>query len=165
MEVLRRSNKVVQDTISLKEVIINIENDELEPMINKMMLRFPHLAQDTFKELDNKSMVNCRKVSKIWCHFIDNQRCQWIRKMQRTRQVINRLRIVSISQVLRYGSFWEFLCGFSSTWRCSVRIFNFFHCKKVFSIRLKILRTFHQRKTFCDIFFSLLLSSWAELSQ
>ena len=74
---------VVQDTISLKEVIINIENDELEPMINKMMLRFPHLAQDTFKELDNKTMVNCRKVSKIWCNFIDNEKFQWVRKVQR----------------------------------------------------------------------------------
>ena len=46
-----------QDTISLKEVIINIENNELEPMIEDIMLKFPQLAQDTFNQLDNESMA------------------------------------------------------------------------------------------------------------
>ena len=72
---------------SLKEIIINIElNEDLEPIIDKMIVKFPHLAQEIFKELDYKSIANCQKVSKIWFGFIDNQKFQCIRKMQEYKE-------------------------------------------------------------------------------
>ena len=37
-----------------------------QPTIDKMIVKFPHLAQEIFKELDYKSIANCQKVSKIW---------------------------------------------------------------------------------------------------
>ena len=50
--------------------------------LDEMMLRFPHLAQDVFEELDNKSLANCRNLSRSCCDFIDNEKFYWVRKIQ-----------------------------------------------------------------------------------
>jgi len=34
--------------------------------------RFPHIATQIFEQLDNKSLTNCREVSKSWQKFIDD---------------------------------------------------------------------------------------------
>jgi len=41
--------------------------------------RFPHIAKQIFEKLDNKSLTNCRVVSKSWQEFIDNRKLLWIR--------------------------------------------------------------------------------------
>ena len=46
-----------------------------------IMLKFPNLAEEILKELENESVANCRKISKPWRSFIDNQKFLWIRKM------------------------------------------------------------------------------------
>ena len=66
-----------------REVKINIEKEETGPIIYNMMLRFPHLARDIFKELDNKSLENCRKLNRQCCDFIHNQKFPWIRSIRR----------------------------------------------------------------------------------
>ena len=66
---------MAQAITSLKKE--NIYYDNLEPMIDQMMLKFPHLAHDILKELDNISMANCRNISKQWCNFIDVQKFQF----------------------------------------------------------------------------------------
>ena len=50
--------------------------------IQNMMGRFPLLFKDIFKELDNKSLVQCRKVNLMWQNFIDNQSFIWIQKIK-----------------------------------------------------------------------------------
>ena len=40
---------------------------------------FPHIADQIFQQLDNKSLTNCREVSKSWLKFIDDRNISWIR--------------------------------------------------------------------------------------
>ena len=36
--------------------------------------RFPHIGEQTFKILSNKSLAKCMTVSRTWNHFIKNYR-------------------------------------------------------------------------------------------
>ena len=72
-------NKVI--FTSKKEVAIIIDNIKTT-FLDEMMLRFPHIVQDVFEELDNKSLKKCRIVSRTCHDFIDNQKFYWIRKIQ-----------------------------------------------------------------------------------
>ena len=72
-------NKVIFS--SKKEVAIVIDDIETT-FLDEMMLRFPHIVQDVFKELDNKSLTNCRNVSRACCDFIDDEKLYWVRKIQ-----------------------------------------------------------------------------------
>ena len=51
------------------------------PTIDTMLSRFPAVAEDIFKELNNKSLTKCRKVSVQWQNFIDNQKFIWLRRI------------------------------------------------------------------------------------
>ena len=54
--------------------------------------RFPHIAEQIFEQLDNKSLSKCREVNKVWKNFIDERNYPWIR-------------IVKIPTVLTKGKF------------------------------------------------------------
>jgi ankyrin repeat protein len=45
-------------------------------------MRFPHLSDDIFGELDYKSLIKFREVSKFWSKNIHEQRIYWIRKIE-----------------------------------------------------------------------------------
>ena len=68
---------------SNREVRINIENGEF---IEQMVLRFPKLAKDIFKDLDDKSLKNCLNVSREWSKFIPNEKFPWERCIQSIRR-------------------------------------------------------------------------------
>ena len=38
---------------------------------------FAHVAEQIFKKLDNKSLTNCREVSKSWRDCIDDRNLSW----------------------------------------------------------------------------------------
>ena len=63
------------------EVVIDIDGTEASAL-NIMIVRFPHVATDIFKELDNETLANCRKVSRLWCDHLDNQKMYWVRMIQ-----------------------------------------------------------------------------------
>ena len=65
-----------------KEVAIEMEDFGLSSM-DETMIRFPVLFQGILKELDNTSLRKCRKVSKGWQNFIDNERFVLFRKIQK----------------------------------------------------------------------------------
>ena len=68
---------------NVREVIgINMTKFDT-PKINIVLSRFPCIAQDIFKELDNKSLIKCRKLSVPVQNFIDNEKFIWIRQMQK----------------------------------------------------------------------------------
>ena len=46
-------------------------------------MRFPHLIEDIFGELDYKSLVKFKEVSKFWSKNIHEQRIYWIRKIEK----------------------------------------------------------------------------------
>ena len=45
--------------------------------MEEILLRFLHLGDSIFESLDNKSLVNCKKVSRLWNNF--NKDKEWIR--------------------------------------------------------------------------------------
>ena len=58
--------------------------------MDNLILRFPQVVEQIFEQLDDKSLVECRKVEKLWQKFIDERNYPWIR-------------IVEIPTVLRQG--------------------------------------------------------------
>ena len=44
-----------------------------------LSLRFPHLIENIFCELDNQNLVDFREVNRTFRSFIDNGRFRWIR--------------------------------------------------------------------------------------
>ena len=42
-------------------------------------LRFSHLSEGIFNLLNNESIAKCRKVSRFWNQFLDNDKQLWIR--------------------------------------------------------------------------------------
>ena len=73
---------------SKEVVVINMTSFD-NPTIITMLSRFPSLAQDIFKELDNKSLIKCRKVSVQWQNFVDNQKYNWIRRVHKSNGSMN----------------------------------------------------------------------------
>ena len=45
--------------------------------------RFPHLGEAIFDQVDDKTLINCRKMSQIWCQIIDGQRNTWLRLLKK----------------------------------------------------------------------------------
>ena len=45
-------------------------------------MRFPHIGEKIFEELDNKSLAMCRRADRSWKTFIDDQKFSWIRKIR-----------------------------------------------------------------------------------
>ena len=56
-------------------------------MMEEICLRFCHLSEAIFKEIDNKSLNECRKVCHIFCKSIDGKKFKWIRIFQ--KQMVN----------------------------------------------------------------------------
>ena len=50
--------------------------------LENFCMRFPHLSDDIFGELDYKSLIKFREVSKFWSESIHTQRIYWIRKIE-----------------------------------------------------------------------------------
>ena len=48
-----------------------------------MILKFPHIAGNIFGELDDISMINSKEVSKSWRVFLDEEKVQWYRILQK----------------------------------------------------------------------------------
>ena len=51
--------------------------------IEDQFLRFPHLSESIFNQLDDVTLADCRKVNRIWLNFIDNERFLWIRVIKK----------------------------------------------------------------------------------
>ena len=51
--------------------------------MDELLRRFPDVAQNIFKQLDDKSLANCRKVNKFWSNFIDTSSLLWRRRIQK----------------------------------------------------------------------------------
>ena len=54
-----------------------------ESIMDNALLRFPHLGESIFEELDNESLAKSREVCDFWKIFIDDQKLPWIRMIKR----------------------------------------------------------------------------------
>ena len=52
--------------------------------------RFDHITKQIFMQLDKKSLVNCREVSKSWQKYIDDKNFPWIQ-------------IINVPKILKEG--------------------------------------------------------------
>ena len=74
-----------KDIIKLTtEVAIDIDGCE-DSVIDGIILRFPDVTQDIFKELNDETLTTCRNMSRLWCDYLDNQKFYWVRMIQRYR--------------------------------------------------------------------------------
>ena len=51
--------------------------------MEELLLRIPGLGENIFSQLDNKSLADCKKVSKSWNNFISDQKFPSIRIIQK----------------------------------------------------------------------------------
>ena len=42
--------------------------------MDEIILRFPHLAEQIFSELDNKSVAKCRDTNRLWQDIINREK-------------------------------------------------------------------------------------------
>ena len=47
-----------------------------------LFLRFPHLREGILDKLDDKNLVKCKEISRIWCQILETEKLYWIRKIQ-----------------------------------------------------------------------------------
>ena len=52
--------------------------------MEEILLRFPHLSENIFDSLCNKSLHHSKNVSRSWCNFLENQKFHEIRKIMAT---------------------------------------------------------------------------------
>ena len=50
--------------------------------MEEILMRFPHIGEQIFEELGNKSLAICRQADRSWKTFIDDQKFPWIRKIR-----------------------------------------------------------------------------------
>ena len=63
---------------------------DLSLVMRDLILRFPHVAEQIFQQLDNEDLAKSREVEKLWKKFIDERNYPW-------------LRIVNIPTILQDG--------------------------------------------------------------
>ena len=70
MATMQELKNLGKDILKLTtEVAIQIDGVEAS-VIDGFILRFPYVACDIFKELDNESLTTCRSVSRLWCKIL-----------------------------------------------------------------------------------------------
>ena len=50
--------------------------------MEELIKRFPSIAQDVQKELDNRSLTKCKEVSPLWNDSVDNKKEIWLRRIR-----------------------------------------------------------------------------------
>ena len=50
--------------------------------MEEIFLRFPHLAEGIFEKLNDKTLANCKIVSRSWKAPIDDLKTTWIRVLK-----------------------------------------------------------------------------------
>ena len=51
--------------------------------MEEVLVRFPHIGNQVFQQLDNEDLIKCRKISPSWNEFIGNQKLPWIRMIKK----------------------------------------------------------------------------------
>ena len=59
--------------------------------MEQAFLRFPHLSENIFDSLDNKSLVDSKEVSKSWYFYLDTQKFLQIRIIKNVEETIERI--------------------------------------------------------------------------
>ena len=52
-------------------------------MIENILLRFPVIGQEIFKQLNNQDLTKCKEVCHSWGYFLNNETLVWLRMLQK----------------------------------------------------------------------------------
>ena len=53
-----------------------------KPIMEEVLIRFPHLGDNIFKKLDSKSLIKCKKVNRTFNNFLKVERSSYCRVIQ-----------------------------------------------------------------------------------
>ena len=60
--------------------------------MKEVFLRFPHLSEDIFNALDNKTFAICKEVSKVWYNYLDDQKFVQERRVRMIKKMIKKFK-------------------------------------------------------------------------
>ena len=60
--------------------------------MEEVFLRFPHLSEDIFNALDNKTFTICKEVSKVWYNYLDDQKFVQERRVGIIKKMIKKFK-------------------------------------------------------------------------
>ena len=60
--------------------------------MTEVFLRFPHLSEDIFNALDNKTFAICKEVSEVWYNYLDDQKFVQERRVRIIKKMINKFK-------------------------------------------------------------------------
>ena len=76
--------KVVNNTPAGNSSLFQIWCPPMQAVtFDEVSVRFPHLFQYIFNQLENTSLTNCRKVSESWQNIIDHEKIIWLKLIQK----------------------------------------------------------------------------------
>ena len=52
-------------------------------MMENILLRFPVIGQEIFKQVNNPNLTKCKEVCHSWGYFLNNTRLVWLRIIQK----------------------------------------------------------------------------------
>jgi hypothetical protein len=61
--------------------------------MEEAFLRFPHLSEDIFNALDNKSLASCKEVSKVWYNYLHDQKFVRERRVRVIQEMIEKFQL------------------------------------------------------------------------
>ena len=57
--------------------------------MERVSLRFPHLSEAIFEQLDNKSLLNCKCINNQWWGYVESLKIMKIRKIEKSLEAMN----------------------------------------------------------------------------
>jgi hypothetical protein len=60
--------------------------------MTEVFLRFPHLSEDIFNALDNKTFAICKEVSEVWYNYLDDQKFVRERRVRMIKKMIKKFK-------------------------------------------------------------------------
>ena len=61
--------------------------------MEEVFLRFPHLSEDIFNALNNKSLASCKEVSKVWYNYLHCQKFVRERRVRVIHEMIEKFQL------------------------------------------------------------------------
>ena len=58
--------------------------------MEEVFLRFPHLSEDIFNNLDSETLANCEEASKVWFAHLDDQNFLRLRRVEMIQETIGK---------------------------------------------------------------------------
>ena len=61
--------------------------------MEEVFIRFPHLSEDIFNALENKSLASCKEVSKVWYNYLHGQKFVRERRVRVIQEMIEKFQL------------------------------------------------------------------------